>query len=52
LLFLGDVQKELPHHYPVSRQIALEGFDVVKALVPDVLGNQRARIFWFASSSG
>src|SRR4029453_3402187 len=43
LLFVRDVQEELADRDAVARQIALEGTDVLEALVPDVLRDQLGR---------
>ena len=37
------MQEELPHDDAVARQVSLEAADVLKPLLPDVLGDQRRR---------
>src|SRR6185503_2389065 len=43
LLLLGDVEEELADDDPIAGEIALEGADVLEAVVPDVLGDELAR---------
>src|SRR3954451_11847285 len=40
LLLFGDVEEELQDDCAVAREIALEGGDVLEALLPDVLGDE------------
>src|SRR5262249_4162472 len=40
LLLVGDVEEELADDDAVVGEVALEGADVLVALVPDVLGDQ------------
>jgi hypothetical protein len=43
LLLLRDVQEELQDHESLAREVALEGPDVLEAVVPDSLADERPR---------
>src|SRR6185503_13597009 len=43
LLPLGEVEEELPDERPVPGEVALEGVDVLEALLPNLLGLELGR---------
>src|SRR5271155_5509059 len=46
LLFLpGEIEEEFANYDSIARQITFESADVLEALLPDVLGEQRRRKF-------